>query len=162
MHLDELRLFDKKIFLVGPPETPRRGYFKDFRLFFIILGFKRIKMDQKREVLSQISCIRMRYNIIVQKKIHRTPLTLLGVVIGGIFMKFWCFLLFFAKITLILPVMSFDPQKLWLKITLRVSTWCLNRSKNNYFEWGAFGGQFSPKKCSFVLWKCDFRHSWVT
>ena len=49
--------FLKKIFLIGPPLTPQGGYFKEFWEFIVILGFKGLKMGQKRKVLSQISCI---------------------------------------------------------------------------------------------------------
>ena len=67
--------FWKKNFFVGPPENPQGGYFKDFCLIFTILGFKELKMGQKRKFLSQISCILMKYDIIIQKKFRRTPQT---------------------------------------------------------------------------------------
>ena len=51
----------KKFFLVGPPLTPQGGYFKQFRLIFVILGFKWHKMDKKKE-------------IIVTKKLHLNQL----------------------------------------------------------------------------------------
>ena len=65
--------FWKNIFWIGPPKTPPRGYFKDFRLIFIILGFKGLKIGQKRKVLSQISCTWMKYNIIIQNKFIGPP-----------------------------------------------------------------------------------------
>ena len=49
--------FLKKFFLIRPPLTPQGGYFKEFWEFFVILGFKGLKMGQKRKVLSQITCI---------------------------------------------------------------------------------------------------------
>ena len=67
--------FRKKIFGSDPPKRPRGGYFKDFRLIFIILGFKGLKIGQKRKVLSQISCTWMKYNIIIQKKNRLSPQT---------------------------------------------------------------------------------------
>ena len=65
--------FWKKKFFVGPPKTPQGGYFKDFRLIFIILGFKGLKMGQQRKVLSQISCIWVKYNLIFKKKNSSDP-----------------------------------------------------------------------------------------
>ena len=91
--------FWKKI-LVGTLGPPGGGDFKEIWLFFVVLGFKGLKMDKNRKVLSQISCIWMNYNII--KKFIRRPKCPLGpgVVMGAIYSKFWrfFFLLFFAKI----------------------------------------------------------------
>ena len=55
------------------PQKPPGGYFKDFRLIFTILGFKELKMGQKRKFLSQISYIWMKYDIKIQKKISSDP-----------------------------------------------------------------------------------------
>ena len=50
--------FLKKKFFGRTPLPPKNGvFFKEFWLFFIILGFKGLKMGQKRKVLSQISRI---------------------------------------------------------------------------------------------------------
>ena len=49
--------FLKKKFFDRTPLTPQGGYFKEFWEFIVILGFKGLKMGQKRKVLSQISCI---------------------------------------------------------------------------------------------------------
>ena len=67
--------FLEKKFFCRTPRKPPGGYFKDFRLIFTILGFKELKMGQKRKFLSQISCILMKYNIIIHKKIRLTPQT---------------------------------------------------------------------------------------
>ena len=64
---------EKKIFLVGPPKKPPGGYFKDFWLIFIILGFKGLKIGQKRKILSQISCIWTEYNVIIKKNSSEPP-----------------------------------------------------------------------------------------
>ena len=82
--------FWKKI-LVGTLGPPGGGDFKEIWLFFVVLGFKGLKMDKNRKVLSQISCIWMNYNII--KKFIRRPKCPLGpgVVMGAIYSKFWRF-----------------------------------------------------------------------
>ena len=67
--------FLKKKFWSDPPGPAQGGYFKEFWEFFVILGFKGLKMGQKRKVLSQITCIWVKYNIIIQKKIYQTPHT---------------------------------------------------------------------------------------
>ena len=67
--------FLKKNFFGRTPKNPLEGYFKDFWLIFIILGFERTKTGQIRKVLSQISYIWMRCNIILLKKFNQTPQT---------------------------------------------------------------------------------------
>ena len=49
-----MTFWKKKIFC-RTPRKPPGGYFKDFRLILTILGFKELKMGQKRKFLSQIS-----------------------------------------------------------------------------------------------------------
>ena len=53
--LDTLWLFEKKCFGGTSTDPSKGGIFKEVWLFFIISGFKGLKMVQKRKVLSQIT-----------------------------------------------------------------------------------------------------------
>ena len=56
-----------KFFFGSDPPPPPGGYFKDFQLFFVILGFKWHKIGHKMKSLSQKSYPVASWNIIIKK-----------------------------------------------------------------------------------------------
>ena len=148
MRLDELWLFGKHFFWSDSPKRPQRGYFKDFWLIFIILGFKGLKIGQKRKILSQISCIWTKYNVIIKKN-SSDPQTPHGGRKRGNLRK--NFDVFFC----INHTHTTSLELLWLKITLKVSSSCLDRPKCNFFQMvGLWKALFIKKVpfCASKMW----------
>ena len=142
-----------KFFFGSDPPPPPGGYFKDFQLFFVILGFKWHKIGHKMKSLSQKSYPVASWNIIIKKNPRPpqwAPRSHSWLNLSNLFAFFE---IFFAKITKNTAFLWNNILTLWLKIYFTVSDWWSNRSHAIFFHKTCFGRAYFIKKVPFPVSK---------